>query len=209
MTQNDHLKQISDIREIMERSSRFISLSGLSGIFAGLFAIIGAGTFYYYCQNELGVDILSSNHTRLIMLDDKVFIRALIIATITLFLSIACGIFFTTRKAKRKGLEIWHKTTWRLIINLAIPLITGGIFCLLLMKYGLFALVGPCTLIFYGLALLNGSKYTLEEIRYLGISEITLGLLSMFFIGYGIAFWAIGFGFLHIIYGWFMYKKHG
>lgn len=209
MTQNEHLQQLNDIRDIMEKSSRFISLSGLSGVFAGFFALIGAGIFYCYCLDKLGVDVLTADHTRLIIFNSDTMIHAVLIATIILVLSIGCGIFFTTRKAKRKGLQIWHQTTWRLLVNLAIPLITGGIFCLLLMKYGLFCFVGPATLIFYGLALLNGSKYTLEEVRFLGISEIMLGLISMYFIGYGIIFWVIGFGFLHIIYGWYMYKKHG
>lgn len=209
MTQNEHLKQLTDIRDIMEKSSRFISLSGLSGVFAGFFALVGAGIFYFYCLNQLGVDILTSNHTRMIILDWNTVIYGILIAGTILILSIGCGIFFTTRKAKRKGLQVWHHTTWRLLVNLAIPLGTGGLFCLLLLKYGLFAMIGPCTLIFYGLALLNGSKYTLEEVRYLGISEIILGLISMYFIGYGIIFWVIGFGFLHIVYGWYMYKKHG
>lgn len=209
MTSQEHLKQLSDIKDIMEKSSRFISLSGLSGVFAGFFALIGAGLFYFYCLNLHGVNILTSDHTHLIVLDFNTIFVGIIIAGIVLIASLACGIFFTTRKAKRKGLQIWHSTTWRLLINLAIPLITGGLFCLMLLKYDLFAMVGPCTLLFYGLALLNGAKYTLEEVRYLGISEIILGLLSMYFIGYGILFWIIGFGILHILYGWFMYKKHG
>jgi hypothetical protein len=209
MTNNEHLQQLNDIRDIMEKSSRFISLSGLSGVFAGFFALIGAGIFYNYCLDKFGVDIMSADHTELIVFNFDTMIHAVMIGSTILVLSIGCGIFFTTRKAKRKGLQIWHQTTWRLLINLAIPLITGGIFCLMLMKYGLFCMVGPCTLIFYGLALLNGSKYTLEEVRYLGISEIILGLISMYYIGFGIIFWVIGFGFLHIVYGWYMYRKHG
>lgn len=209
MSNTDHLKQLADIRDIMEKSSRFLSLSGLSGVFAGLYAMIGAGCFYYYCLTRLGVDILQGDHTRLIALDDQTIATALLIAIIVLAASLATGIYFTTRKARRKGLSIWYPTTWRLVVSLGIPLATGGLFCLLLMKYGLFALVGPVTLIFYGLALLNGSKYTLEEIRYLGISEIVLGLISMYFIGYGILFWVIGFGVLHVVYGWLMYQKHG
>lgn len=209
MTHTEHLKQLSDIRDIMEKSSRFLSLSGLSGVFAGFYALIGAGLFYYYCKVNRGVDIISSTHTHLLLLDRQTIISGMLIAVMVLILSLLTGIYFTTRKAKRKGLSIWHQTTWRLIVSLAIPLGTGGFFCLLLLKYGLFSLIGPATLIFYGLALLNGSKYTLEEVRFLGISEIILGLISMYFIGYGIFFWVIGFGFLHILYGWYMYKKHG
>jgi hypothetical protein len=63
-------------------------------------------------------------------------------------------------------------------------------------------------LIFYGLALLNASKYTLKEIRYLGMSEICLGLIASAWVQFGIVFWGIGFGMLHIIYGTFMYFKY-
>ncbi len=95
-----------------------------------------------------------------------------------------------------------------MIINLLIPLVAGGIFCLILIYHKLLFLIASATLIFYGLALINGSKYTLHEIRYLGISEIFLGLLASVFTGYGLVFWTIGFGVLHIIYGILMYLKH-
>jgi hypothetical protein len=95
-----------------------------------------------------------------------------------------------------------------MIINLSIPLVAGGLYCLILLNYGWFGMIAPTTLIFYGLALLNASKYTLEEIRWLGISEIVLGLIGCFFIGYGITLWVLGFGILHIIYGLVMYVRY-
>lgn len=208
MTQNDHLKQLSEIRDIMEKSSRFISLSGLSGVFAGVFAMIGAMAFYFYSKN-LGIDVFNLNDVIRFPFEISLIKFAIIDGLIILILSIGTGIFFTTRKAKRKGLQIWHNTTWRLIINLAIPLATGGIICIAFVYYGFYCFIGPFTLIFYGLGLLNCSKYTLDEVRYLGISEIILGLISLFIIGCSMVYWIIGFGFLHIIYGWYMYKKHG
>jgi len=122
--------------------------------------------------------------------------------------AVAGGIFFTTRKAKQKGQKIWDKLTQKLLLNLLIPLVVGGIFCLALMKHGAFGLVAPATLVFYGLALVNGGKYTLSDIHYLGLSEIVLGLIALFNIGYGLEFWAIGFGVLHIVYGTIMYFKY-
>lgn len=208
MTQADHLKQLTDIRDIMEKSSRFISLSGLSGVFAGFFAIIGALFFYIYCLQKYDFNIIHSEHTHEWILKTDIIWVGILIAILVLVLSIGVGIFFTTRKAKRKGLQIWYPTTWRLIFNLAIPLATGGIVCLFMLHYGLAAFIGPFTLIFYGFGLLNCSKYTLDEVRYLGVSEIILGLVALYFIGYGLIFWVIGFGFLHIAYGWYMYRIH-
>jgi len=201
----EHLGQINEIRSMMERSSRFISLSGLSGVFAGFFAMGGAGAFYIYLQprlytdfaNEFPVDI-KMDLIRFCLLD----------ATAVIVLSLLFAVFFTTRKAKSVGQSIWDSTARRMLINLAIPLTAGGLYCLILLRYHWFGMIAPTTLIFYGLALLNASKYTLDEIRWLGISEIILGLIGCFFIGFGVTLWVIGFGILHIIYGLIMYVRY-
>ena len=206
-----HLETLSEIRSLMERSSRFISLSGLSGVAAGIFALLGAAAVYFYLDltpftggkrayyvaaataNKWGM-----NYLTFFFLD----------AAIVLLGALSAGIFFTTRKAKQKGQKIWDALTKRLLINMAIPLVAGGIFCIGLLSHDLFGLVAPSTLIFYGLACVNASKYTLTDIRYLGICEIILGLIALFFIGYGLEFWALGFGVLHIVYGTLMYFKY-
>lgn len=201
---------LAEIRSLMERSSRFISLSGLSGIAAGLFAILGAALVYIY------LDMIPFDGKRLYYVEAihstkwgmNYITFFLLDAVFILIGAISCGIFFTTRKAKRKGQKVWDALSQRLLINLIIPLVTGGIFCLGLFNHGLFGLLAPTTLVFYGLALVNASKYTLTDIRNLGYCEIVLGLLSLFFLGYGLEVWVIGFGFLHIIYGSLMYWKY-
>jgi lysylphosphatidylglycerol synthetase-like protein (DUF2156 family) len=210
MYQQNHLEAIQDIRKMMEQSSRFISLSGLSGVVAGCWALLGATVAYIYLdmspfdgqrinyyeaieQQKWGVDYLSF---------------FLINASLVLFLAVSSGILFTTHAAKKKGQKIWGPLTRRLLINLMIPLVAGGVFCLAMLHHGILGFIAPATLIFYGLALVNASKYTLNDIRYLGISEIVLGLVAIFFLGHGLAFWVIGFGFLHIIYGTLMYMKY-
>jgi uncharacterized membrane protein YgdD (TMEM256/DUF423 family) len=196
---------------MMERSSRFISLSGLSGVCAGIFAIIGAAAVYFqlHLQDydryyEAAYNADTSNTTY----NSKFLWFCILDATIVLLASLACGIFFTTRKAKQQGLKIWDKSAQQLLINLSIPLFSGGILCLILFHHQLIGFLAPTTLIFYGLALINGGKYTVDEIRYLGIIEIILGLISAYFIGYGLILWTIGFGLLHIIYGSIMYFKY-
>ena len=136
------------------------------------------------------------------------FITIALIALLTLVLSMASAFFFTYKNGVKKGLKMWDASTKYFLINLFIPLITGGLFCLSLIYHGELYLLASTTLIFYGLTLLNASRYTHREIRYLGVSEIFLGLISSFFIGYGIIFWLIGFGVLHIVYGWVMYLKY-
>jgi hypothetical protein len=207
-TSNEQLEQIKDIRNMMERSSRFISLSGLSGVFAGLFALAGAAAFYIFINKKLNYGY--TYFAREVPIDIRLdFIHfCLLDAAAIITSSLVFAVFFTTRKARSMGMKIWDATARRMLINLFIPLVAGGIYCLVLLKYRWIGLIAPTMLIFYGLALLNASKYTLDEIRYLGLSEIVLGIIGLFFIGYGITLWAIGFGVLHIIYGLMMYVKY-
>jgi len=204
MDKQKYLDDLHDIRHMMERSSRFISLSGVSGILAGIFALIAAFLAYrtvFHNQDYLVYRNLTLNRETIFVL--------LTVATITLILSIGAGIFFTTKKARKDNQKLWDYQTRRLLINLSIPLVTGGLLCMILLFEGFIGLIAPMTLIFYGLALVNASKYTLSEIRSLGLIEILTGLLATFFVGYGLWFWSFGFGILHIIYGIVMQRKYG
>lgn len=194
---------LKDIKELMERSSRFISLSGLSGVFAGVYALIGAwAATVYVLPARQEYDLLGNTENL-----EKLLLIVMIAASV-LILSIATAIFFTTKNARKKNQKIWDKRSQRMLSNLAAPLVTGGLFLLILLAQGTLYLIAPAMLIFYGLALINGSKYTLNDIRYLGYMEIILGLLATWFYGNGLLFWTIGFGVLHIIYGAVMYWKY-
>src|SRR5690606_24306478 len=204
MESKNYHEDLAHIRSMMERSSRFISLSGLPGVFAGLVALLGAVYVYFVFQRE-GIDYFDGK--RNVFSDDLVRELAIIGAAI-LVLAVLSGYIFTARKSKEKNLQIWDQTTKRLLFNFAVPLITGGLFCLGLLYHEIFVFVAPTTLIFYGLALVNASKYTFTDIQYLGLCQIVLGLLSFFFLGWGLVFWAFGFGVLHIVYGLVMHKKY-
>jgi hypothetical protein len=204
MDKQKYLDDLHDIKHMMERSSRFISLSGISGILAGIFALIAAFFAYKTIYNKQ--DYLGYQN---VLLNRETIFTLLVIGSVTLVLSIGAGIFFTTLKARKENQKLWDRQTRRLLINLSIPLVTGGILCLMLLFEGLIGLIAPLTLIFYGLALVNASKYTLSEIRSLGLIEILTGLLAILFIGFGLWFWSFGFGVLHIIYGIVMQRKYG
>ncbi len=207
------LENLSGIKELMEKSSQFLSLSGLSGVFAGIFALLGAGTVYFKYTSFFNVRYLDNlSFGREQMMQGKSLEEFIIFTTITgiiiLILAVSSAIFFSYRKAKKSGNALWSNTAKRLLTNLFIPILAGGIFVITLGYHGIFYLIAPATLIFYGLGLLNAAKFTLHDIKYLGLFEILLGLIASFFIGYGLLFWAIGFGLLHIIYGLVMYFKY-
>lgn len=191
---------LTEIKHLMERSSRFISLSGLSGVMAGIYALAGVVTayFYVYRRDSATIGTYDGGDTTFLLMD----------AAIVLILTVGTGIFLTTRKAKKDGNSLLDSSAKKLIINLCIPLIAGGIFCLGFLYHGNTSYVIPAMLVFYGLALVHASKYTRDDVRSLGLAEILLGLMSLFIVGYGLVFWAVGFGVLHIVYGTYMYYKY-
>ncbi len=206
----EHLETLSEIRSLMEQSSRFISLSGLSGVAAGIFALIGATLVYIYTDtmpfDSRRIYYIEAVNSYKWGLDYLTFF--FLVASGVLLCAVSSGVVLTIRQANRKGQKIWDNLSRRLLYNLLFPLVTGGIFCLGLMYHGASGWIAPATLIFYGLALINASKFTLRDIHYLGICEVVLGLLATFYIGHGLEFWAIGFGVMHILYGTIMYFKY-
>lgn len=198
MSEKDYLKDISEIKNLMDRSSRFISLSGLSGIFAGIYAFVGAAIAYVYLFPKTG---------EYLTLHSWNFKLLLILLASVLILSVITAYLLTTRRAKRNNEKIWDTTTRRLLINFLIPLLTGGIYIIIKLNSQHYGLTASLMLIFYGLALVNASKYTIGNVKYLGYAEIIIGLICAALPGYGLWFWLLGFGVFHVFYGSIMYLK--
>lgn len=203
--QEESLKQLQEIKRVMNSSVRFISLSGWSGICAGLFACLGSYIAsieidrYYTNDYIKGRAVPSSLQAYLIGVALVVFALALLSA-----------FYFTYRKSKKDGVPFWGGLTQRLLWNTFLPIGAGGLFILSLIMEKEYKFVAPACLLFYGLGLVNGSKYTLGEIRYLGYIQILLGLLNLLFPNKELLFWTLGFGVAHIVYGllrWWQEKK--
>ena len=207
--QADSLDQVRDIRTMMERSSRFISLSGMSGVIAGVCALAGAAIAKYVIFKDYYLEYESRGYfnpgrfedlrVQLVLLAAGVFVAAFLGAY-----------YFTWRKTNSQGISLWNHTSKRLFWNMVIPLAAGGLFILGMLRYNDWHYIAPACLLFYGLALVNASKYTLTDIRYLGYCQIAIGLVNMLWIGYGLYFWALGFGVMHIVYGiamWWKYER--
>lgn len=207
--QQEQLDAIRDIRNLMERSSRFSSLSGLAGVIVGILAI-GATTAAYLL---LGITPFEPGYATLLNKESPIagypsFTLLVADFALVLLLSLLTGIYLSVRKARKLQLPVWDATAKRMLLNLSIPLVTGGIYCLILLYQAQPALVLPATLLFYGLALLHASKYTINDIRYLGVLEVMLGLMASYFTDQGLLFWVVGFGILHIVYGIRIYFKY-
>ncbi|HKK47197.1 MAG TPA: hypothetical protein VJ964_16840 [Balneolaceae bacterium] len=196
--EQDYIRDIAEIRSMMERSTKFLSLSGWAGIMAGIYALAGAYVAYhFYAFNPDEIGYTSPN-----------LIRIIFLAILVLILAIVTAIILSYGKANKRGENVWNATSRRLLANMTVPLLAGGILILLLYSEGLAGLMAPLTLLFYGLAIYNASKFTYDEMKFLGLTQIGLGLISSWFIAYSLLLWAIGFGVIHIIYGIYMHFRY-
>jgi hypothetical protein len=209
MENNEIQNDLASIRNLMERSSKFISLSGLSGVLAGVYALIGAALAYSILYDESSrsytIHEISSGFA---LFNDAIVIQLLLIAAVVLVLSISTGVYLSYKKAKRNGQPLLGRVSRELLFNMNVPLLAGGGLMLILLYRGYFGIIAPASLIFYGLALIGASNFTFTDVKFLGLCEVVLGLLAACFPGYGLVFWALGFGVLHIVYGSVMYFKY-
>ncbi|MBL7964698.1 MAG: hypothetical protein JNM31_12745 [Flavobacteriales bacterium] len=202
--------ELARIRGLMDRSTRFLSLSGLSGIWAGLMALGGALAAHRYITAFTAPqhDPITYGPVRGDQHYEGLLWTLVTLAALVLVTALLGAFWFTWRRASRSGTDLWDASARRLLVNLALPLIAGGLYCLALLWHGLPGTAMAATLVFYGLALLNASKYTLDEIRWLGLSEAALGVMAAFWPSVGLFFWGLGFGVLHIVYGALMYMRY-
>lgn len=214
------LHTLQDIKRMMEKSSRFISLSGWSGVAAGLCALVGAWQAYGIIGPRLAARAVDDYDkakgyfppAEQMRVKDYMGQPLLQIAVVTFLAALVLAFFFTWLRSRHTGMPLLGTMARRLTLAVGIPMVVGGLYLLQLMKAGAFGLIAPGCLLFYGLGLINAARYTSVEIKYLGYSMLLLGVVNTFLPGYGLFFWALGFGVLHIVYGlgmWYRYERPG
>ena len=195
----NYIEEIREIRKMMEESSRFLSLSGLSGILVGIYALAGSVVAYLIIYSEKTIGDF---------LYDTITPQISVLALVVLVLSLITIIWLTSSKAKKAGKKFWNPGSRLMLVNLALPVASGGILTIIFASRGVYDFVAPTTLVFYGLALATAAKFTRQEIFWLGIFEILLGIVAALVPTLGLLCWALGFGVLHIIYGILMYYRY-
>lgn len=195
--QKQYGRQLQEIHSMMEMSSKFMSLSGWSGISAGMYAL--AGAYWAYKNVTFGSGGAAGEAQSKLLFP---------VALLVLGAALLTAVFFSYLSARKRGERIWNAPARRLLISMLIPLLAGGLVMLRLLSMGLWQLILPLSLIFYGLALLNASKFTVTEVRTLGLVQLVLGLSGLLVLQQGLLIWAMGFGVVHIVYGIYMFKRY-
>ncbi|MDR2475649.1 MAG: hypothetical protein LBD45_07300 [Bacteroidales bacterium] len=196
MKNEEALDTLKDIRQMMEKSTKCLSLSGLSGIFIGIYAIAGAYGIQQYL-NDSGLRSVG-------LLEQYIFGIALAV----LVLSILTAFALSEWRARKSGQSIFNKTARKMLTDLFIHLLPGGALSIAMGLSAHTEFITSVMLICYGLALISAAKFTFKNVLYLGYSLLTLGVINCFFTGYSLLLWTVGFGVLHIIYGVVMYFKY-
>lgn len=195
-TGNEVYSTLTEIRTLMNRSSRFLNVSAYAPVVVGILALAAVWSVNRIFNG--GWDIAP-----MLAVNTYARIYALLGAAVVLVaLCIAAAVGLSCFEAHRNGTRITiDATARRLLWNFFLPLIVGGIFSLALFVNGYYGLTSSIMLIFYGMALVSASNHTFSSVRYLGYAELALGLADSFYQGYALLFWAAGFGVFNILYG--------
>lgn len=194
MNKDKALESVNEIKELMERSSKFISISGLAAILAGMYALAGACVVTF---------VITPDTFRQVALVIMTLVAALVLGAS----AITAGILFYY-KSKKTGQQFFSRLTYRVLWNFALPMLTGGILCISVLLHQYYGMISSLMLLFYGLTLVNVSKYTYSNVAWLGYAFLLLGIIDSFWDGHGLLFWSIGFGGFHILYGILFYFHH-
>ena len=194
MNKDKALESVNEIKELMEKSSKFISVSGIAAILAGIYALAGA---------YIATQVITSD----MYLSDTLKLMAIIAMAVLAAAAVTAGIL-SYCKSQKTGQKFFSRLTYRALWNFSLPMLTGGALCISLLLHGYYDILSSVMLLFYGLTLVNVSKFTYANIAWLGYAFICLGVIDSFWEGHALLFWTIGFGGFHILYGILFYLHY-
>lgn len=194
MNKDKALESVFEIKELMEKSSKFISISGIAAILAGIYALVGAYIATQVITQDTYLSAILSS-------------MAIIASSVLAAAAVTAGIL-SYYKSKKTGQKFFSRLTYRALWNFSLPMLAGGVVCVSILMRGYYDIMASVMLLFYGLALVNTSKFTYSSVAWLGYAFICLGTVDSFWTGHSLLFWAIGFGGFHILYGILFYLHY-
>ena len=150
MDKDKALESVFEIKELMEKSSKFISVSGIAAILAGIYALAGA---------YIATQVITSD----MYLSDTLKLMAIIAMAVLAAAAVTAGIL-SYCKSQKMGQKFFSRLTYRALWNFSLPMLTGGVLCISILMHEYYDILASVMLLFYGLALVNVSKFTYSSI---------------------------------------------
>ncbi len=182
------------IRQLMERSTKYSTFSGFSGILAGAASITGCLV------------------TRSLSQTDPAAFRVAFLVTWSLVILFAIGADYllTKRRAARVGKRVLSRLGKQMFLASAPGLGTGALLTLYFLRHNLLGDIYPVWMLCYGIAVCAVGLFSQREVSYLGAAFLLAGAATLLFCPtFGLPMMAVTFGAFHILYGIAVSRKDG
>ena len=182
------------IRELMERSTRHSTFSGVSGVFAGTVSIVGCLVTRWIGERGLSSDAYAA--------------AFLTIWASVVLLAIGADYFLTKRRAAAVGKRIMSRLGKQMFVASMPGLGSGAVITFYFLRQGLLPQVYPVWALCYGAAVCAVGLFSQREVTRLGLAFLIAGTATLLlFPLYGLPMMALTFGGFHIVYGIVMGRR--
>jgi hypothetical protein len=182
------LGQINYIRSTMERAGSFTAVPGAGGLLMGLTAV-GAAAL---AQSRRSAE------------------EWFLVWAAEMALALAIGAAAMIRKARHEGLPLSAGASRKFMASFPPALLAGAVLTWPLYHAGQLDVLASVWLLLYGVAVIAGGVFSVRIVPAMGAAFMLLGVGPLvapevprdLYLG-------VGFGGLHIVFGWLIYRRHG
>lgn len=176
------------IRETMENAASFTAVPGWGGVAVGSTALVAAA-----------LAALQTSHAAWL----------LVWVTESAFAAVV-GSWAMLRKARSVGVSLRRGSGRKFVFGLCPPLLAGACLTFALYAADLVSAMPGMWLLLYGVATLTAGTFSVRVIPVMGLCFMVLGAVALFVpAAWGNALMALGFGGLHIAFGFLIARRHG
>lgn len=180
------------IRALMERSTKYSTFSGVSGVVAGLASIVGC-----IVTRSLGPD------------PARFPAAFLVIWTAVIIVAVGADFVLMKRRAARVGKHVISRLGKQMVMASAPGLGAGAVLTLYMLQHNMLGDIYPFWMLAYGIAVAATGLFSQREVSILGAAFLITGAATLFAPGIGLEMMAATFGGFHIVYGLAMSRKEG
>lgn len=176
------------IRDAMESAGSFTAVPGVGGIVVGATALFAAFAAHLSAGPRAWLYVWIAEA----------------------LLALAIGLGFSARKARLAGTSLLARPFRRFIFAMAPPLVAGAVITIMLYGAGLVRFLPAVWLLLYGAGVACGGAFSVRVVPVMGMVFLVLGAVAALGpFAWSDALLALGFGGLHILFGWEIARRYG